>query len=57
MLITAVVGTGLYGYYVDDPAARRDALTGVEAVSVGKLPSGGLIRGHAHSSRTTQAAG
>ncbi|HJU09875.1 MAG TPA: hypothetical protein VJ728_03310, partial [Candidatus Binataceae bacterium] len=31
MLITAVVGTGLYGYYVNDPAARRDALTGVEA--------------------------
>jgi hypothetical protein len=34
MLITAVVGTGLYGYYVDDPAARRDALTGVEAAGL-----------------------
>jgi hypothetical protein len=31
LLITAVVGTGLYGYYIDDPAARRDGLTGVEA--------------------------
>jgi hypothetical protein len=34
MLITAVVGTGLYGYYVDDPAARRDPLTGVEAAEL-----------------------
>ena len=34
MLITAVVGTGLYGYYIDDPAARRDALTGVEAAGL-----------------------
>jgi hypothetical protein len=34
LLITAVVGTGLYGYYVDDPAARRDALTGVEAAGL-----------------------
>jgi hypothetical protein len=34
MLITAVVGTGLYGYYVDDRAARRDALTGVEAAGL-----------------------
>jgi hypothetical protein len=34
ILITAVIGTGLYGYYVDDPAARRDALTGVEAAGL-----------------------
>lgn len=34
MLITAVVGTGLYGYYIDDPAARRDPLTGVEAAGL-----------------------
>jgi hypothetical protein len=34
MLITAVVGTGLYGYYVDDAAARRDPLTGVEAAGL-----------------------
>jgi len=41
MLIAAVVGTGLYGYYTDDPAARRDALTGVEgaglAVAINEL--------------------
>jgi hypothetical protein len=35
MLITAVTATGLYGYYIDDPAARRDALTGVEAAGLG----------------------
>jgi hypothetical protein len=34
LLITAVVGTGLYGYYIDDPAARRDGLTGVEAAGL-----------------------
>jgi len=34
MLITAVVETGLYGYYTDDPAARRDPLTGVEAADL-----------------------
>jgi hypothetical protein len=34
MLMTAVVGTGLYGCYIDDPAARRDALTGVEAAGL-----------------------
>src|SRR6266478_2526711 len=33
MLITVVVGTGLYGYYVDDQAAR-DPLTGVEAAGL-----------------------
>jgi hypothetical protein len=41
MLLTAVIGTGLYGYYVDDPAARRDPLTGVEgaglAVAINEL--------------------
>jgi hypothetical protein len=41
LLITAVVGTGLYGYYIDDPAARRDGLTGVEgaglAVAINEL--------------------
>jgi len=34
MLITAVAGTGLYGYYIDDPAARSDPLTGVEAAGL-----------------------
>ena len=35
MLIAAVAGTGLYGYYAADPAARRDPLTGVEAAGLG----------------------
>jgi len=34
MLITAVAGTALYGYYIEDPDARRDALTGVEAAGL-----------------------
>jgi len=35
MLITAAGGTLLYGYYMDDPAARRDPLTGLEAAGLG----------------------
>jgi membrane-associated phospholipid phosphatase len=34
LLLTAVIGTGFYGYYVDDPAARRDGLTGTEAAGL-----------------------
>lgn len=35
MLIAVVAGTGLYGYYAADPAARRDSPTGVEAAGPG----------------------